>query len=437
MTTHEAASKPEILIVGAGVAGLIMGIMLEQIGIPYRIFERSSAVKPLGSAMSLGGTTFPVLEQLGIYDELKSISKEYTGVVFRSGDCKQIGAMDFTGAEDIVGYKHLAFSRPDFHTILHKRIPAEKIYFSKKIIRTEEVKGKVTIYCADETSFTGDILVGADGAYSGVRQSLYKKMEEDGKLPKSDKEGFSVGYTVVVGIAKPTDFEKFPAVKEMNTTFEQIVYNDRSNCYAITLPDNRVSWGFGTQLQETIVKNMQFRNAEWRSDDAEASIKDYRHFPSPVGGTMGDLFDATPKELISKVYLEEKLFKTWHHGHTVLLGDGAANAIYDSVVLANHLYSMKDTSDESIKAAFSGYYSERFKYAKKAFEISSGMAKVLNGQKFSERLARNIVLNYVPNRFILSTRAKNWNYRPQVCWLPLIKDRGTGEVLPQHFETHQ
>lgn len=36
---------------------------------------------------------------------------------------------------------------------------------------------------------------------------------------------------------------------------------------------------------------------------------------------MGDLIDKTPKELISKVMLEEKLLDSWY-GRTALLGDG-------------------------------------------------------------------------------------------------------------------
>lgn len=37
---------------------------------------------------------------------------------------------------------------------------------------------------------------------------------------------------------------------------------------------------------------------------------------------LGDLIDRTPKHLISKVALEEKVFDTWYSGRTVLLGDG-------------------------------------------------------------------------------------------------------------------
>jgi hypothetical protein len=47
-----------------------------------------------------------------------------------------------------------------------------------------------------------------------------------------------------------------------------------------------------------------------------------RHIKAPFGRTMGDLIDVTPKDSLSKVMLEEKLFQTWHHGRTVLIGDG-------------------------------------------------------------------------------------------------------------------
>jgi cation diffusion facilitator CzcD-associated flavoprotein CzcO len=40
--------KPNVLIVGAGLGGLMLGALLEKSGVPYLIFERATAVKPLG-----------------------------------------------------------------------------------------------------------------------------------------------------------------------------------------------------------------------------------------------------------------------------------------------------------------------------------------------------------------------------------------------------
>jgi 2-polyprenyl-6-methoxyphenol hydroxylase-like FAD-dependent oxidoreductase len=40
--------KPTVLIVGAGLGGLMLGTLLEKSNVPYAIFERAAAVKPLG-----------------------------------------------------------------------------------------------------------------------------------------------------------------------------------------------------------------------------------------------------------------------------------------------------------------------------------------------------------------------------------------------------
>lgn len=41
-------NKPTVLIVGAGLGGLMLGALLERQGVPYTILERAAAVKPLG-----------------------------------------------------------------------------------------------------------------------------------------------------------------------------------------------------------------------------------------------------------------------------------------------------------------------------------------------------------------------------------------------------
>lgn len=46
MTT--TTEKPNVLIVGAGLGGLMLGALLEKANIPYTIFERATVVKPLG-----------------------------------------------------------------------------------------------------------------------------------------------------------------------------------------------------------------------------------------------------------------------------------------------------------------------------------------------------------------------------------------------------
>lgn len=54
------AKRPKVLIVGAGLAGLTLGMLLDKAGIPFEIYERAQEVKPLGMwhAMFLSLTWF-------------------------------------------------------------------------------------------------------------------------------------------------------------------------------------------------------------------------------------------------------------------------------------------------------------------------------------------------------------------------------------------
>lgn len=50
-----------------------------------------------------------------------------------------------------------------------------------------------------------------------------------------------------------------------------------------------------------------FRFSEWGPDAALEMCNKVRDLPSPYGGVIGDIFDQTPKERISKVMLEDKV----------------------------------------------------------------------------------------------------------------------------------
>ncbi|KAG0253558.1 hypothetical protein BG011_006303, partial [Mortierella polycephala] len=68
-------TKAKVLIVGAGLGGLILAALLERAGIQYEVFERAKKIIPLGSAISMGPNVMYLFEQLGIADEIKGNSK--------------------------------------------------------------------------------------------------------------------------------------------------------------------------------------------------------------------------------------------------------------------------------------------------------------------------------------------------------------------------
>lgn len=98
------------------------------------------------------------------------------------------------------------------------------------------------------------------------------------------------------------------------------------------VPGNRICWSVSVQITLDTEKTQVTRNSEWGPEAVEDMVKLVAHHKVPVGGTLGDLIEATPKDLISKVYLEEKMFDTWYHDRTVLLGDGKNQATIDRQV---------------------------------------------------------------------------------------------------------
>ncbi|KAG0320200.1 hypothetical protein BGZ97_000490 [Linnemannia gamsii] len=419
--------NPHVMIVGAGLAGLLLGILLDKAGIPYQIYERAKEVKPLGAVMSLNAGILPALEQLGIYEDLLKLSLPVTGTfnIYNSDMTLTLAPKNITA--QVIGYDHIVFPRPEFYDLLLSKVPREKIHFSKKVMSMEQNKEGVMIRCADGSTYHGDVLVGADGAYSGVRQALYRRMDKAKILPTSDSDQLNKGYICMVGTTKSLDPAKYPGLDSDAANINQVISKDSLYSWsAFSVPGNRICWNVKLQLATVEeATDHKFRNSEWGPETSEPMIQQVRDFRVPFGNnTLGDLIDATPRENISKVFLEDKLFDTWNHGRTVLIGDachkllpsaglGAVTAMQDAVVLANCLYEMRGLSLDDIASALDDFKNERF------------------AKSYFERFMRMIVFNCLPESVKMKGGYKGVEFRPQASFIPQIPVRGSGPVLPQ------
>ncbi|KAK3839488.1 MAG: hypothetical protein JOS17DRAFT_798953 [Linnemannia elongata] len=433
---------PRVLIAGAGLAGLFLGILLEKAGIPYEIFERSAEVKPLGAIMCLSPNILPAFEQLGLYEELMSFSKEGIHSTYYTDRLKVIARNDSTDGE-LIGYERILFARPQLYDMLFRQIPSNKIHMSKKILSFQQNHEGVMLRFSDNTTIHGDILVGADGAHSAIRQHLYKTLDKQGLLPKADTKPMSRGYISLVGTTEPLDPVNYPGLlkDDCETSF---ILGDKKSPYTwatFTIPGNKICWNVIIQLGIAEIADDQFRSSEWVPEQNLEMMNSIRHFKT-LYGTLGELFDVTPIEGVSKVYFEDMLFETWTHGRTVLIGDaahkllpstgaGAVNAMQDAVLLANHIYDIIPTSFDNIKAALNNYKEERFEAIKDQYPQSYISAKLMYGHTFSERLLRQIVFNWMPKSLMRKQLSKDTAYRPQANFLPQAPKRGTVEIIPQ------
>ncbi|KAG0354189.1 hypothetical protein BG005_006686 [Podila minutissima] len=104
-------------------------------------------------------------------------------------------------------------SRPELYDILFNSIPRERTLLGKRVLSFTQNQKNVIIDYSDNSSYHGDLLVGADGAYSAVRQNLYKSLK-DKKLPASVDISLPFSSICLVGQTVPLDPEEFPHMKE-------------------------------------------------------------------------------------------------------------------------------------------------------------------------------------------------------------------------------
>ena len=80
----------------------------------------------------------------------------------------------------------------------------------KKVLSTDEGDNGITVTFSDGTTASGDILIGADGAYSAVRQNLFKRLKAQNKLPAVDDVPLPYSTVCLVGQTRPLDPAAFP-----------------------------------------------------------------------------------------------------------------------------------------------------------------------------------------------------------------------------------
>ncbi|KAF9306162.1 hypothetical protein BGZ74_007364 [Mortierella antarctica] len=437
-------TKATVIIVGSGIGGLTLAALLERAGIEYQIFERAAKVKPLGSALSIGPNIMYLFGQLGILDEILANAKPFGFSTGYNLQRQATRTLDYSPAEKIGGFLPHIISRPILVDILLRLVPVNKISYSKKILQVKQEDEHVIIKCSDNSEYQSDILVGADGAYSSVRQNLYKALNAKGKLPKADNADLPFNSVCLVGQTTPLDPEEFPHLKDSHTWFETMVGQDKPYAWiTFTSKQNTICWMVLENLNEVSSKaNDFFRNSEWGPEAAEAMCKEVSDFPVARNNmTLGDLFDRTPKDMISKVMLEEKLFDTWSGGRIVLLGDachkmfpsaglGAVSAMQDAVTLANCLYELSQyPSTAEISKAFKHYQNERYPFAKNAYDTSHRLAGVV-GTNWYNHMFRT-VMKWMPKSLFTKSLVVMYSYRPQASFLKYIPDKGQIKPAPQ------
>ncbi|ANO52139.1 flavin-dependent oxidoreductase [Woeseia oceani] len=168
-----------VLIAGGGIAGLTLGLTLHQIGVPFRIYERSARLAPLGVGINLQPNAVRELYDLGLKPMLERVgirTREY-GFFSKSG--REIW-VEQRGKWAGYHWPQYSIHRGKLQMALLDELIARAgpecvvpghraIAFSNK-----ESAAELTLESGDRIqSVEGELVIGADGIHSAIRAQMY------------------------------------------------------------------------------------------------------------------------------------------------------------------------------------------------------------------------------------------------------------------------
>lgn len=162
-----------VIIIGAGMAGLTTGIALQQAGYSVTIHDRVKELKPAGAAISLWSNGVKVLNRLGLAKPLAAIGGDMRAVRYLEGFSGET-MTDFSLEPLIrkVGQPPYPVSRTDLQNLLLDAVGRDKVHLVSKLVRLEDEGDQVTAIFEDGRKLPADLLVGADGTHSIVRNHV-------------------------------------------------------------------------------------------------------------------------------------------------------------------------------------------------------------------------------------------------------------------------
>jgi len=411
----------KVAIAGGGVGGLTAALCMLKKGFDVTVYEKTSAFARFGGPIQFASNALSVLKEIddklfdrvmekftftgtrtcGIKDGLRADgsfrmtddSLDYLWnpdapadwfVKFPLKECADLFGLPYTGVID----------RPDLQEILIEECKALKEDFivngNPVVAYENRGKGKgVSVTLADGNTVDADVLVGADGIWSAVRNQMYneggvKSTSKDKKQRQGCKYS---GYTVFAGetIIKTADYYE-TGYKVYIGPQRYFVTSDvgggRIQWYAFfALPPGTKKapsgWGGSTRdVQsdpgENLVEYIKSLHEGW-SDE----IMTVLDATSPDSVEQRDLYDRSPEFL-----------RSWADGNVVLMGDavhammpnlgqGGCQAIEDAYVLTEALANTKRT--DRIPDSLQEFYRSRILRA--------------SAVQFLSRLASDLIIN--------------------------------------------
>lgn len=175
----------DILIAGAGLGGLTAALTLLRRGHRVRVFEQAAELREVGAGVQLGANGARILIGLGLEDAMRAVVCEAVAKEIRLGATGESWPIFDLGATSTVrfGAPYWMVHRGDFHAVLLRAVRAadpDCVRPGVACTGFSQSTDGVTLHLANGDSVAGDVLIGADGVHSRIRQQMFGRRDGQG-----------------------------------------------------------------------------------------------------------------------------------------------------------------------------------------------------------------------------------------------------------------
>lgn len=328
-----------VIIAGAGIGGLSLGLSLHQLGIHFHIVEAVSHVKPLGVGINLQPHATRELFELGLEKKLDDIGLRTEEVAYFSTQGQLIWS-EPRGLEAGYRWPQYSIHRGELQFLLYRELLArcgpEVITTGAAVTGWREDALGVVVQLENRKTrdrledLHGLVLIGADGINSTVRSALYP--DEGGAKWR--------GTMMWRGVTRAGAFLSGRSMAMAGTADRKFV------CYPIQDlggGEQRINWIADLALPKDYAWDKQDWNREGHLHDFAPQFADWNFdwldIPALIEAAEG---------IWEYPMVDRDPLPRWSHGRVTLLGDaahamypigsnGATQAIIDARVLAREL----------------------------------------------------------------------------------------------------
>jgi len=318
-------NKP-ILIAGGGIGGLATALALRQAGFEVEVYERAAEVREVGAGVTLMSNALTALACLGLDERIREAGDHLDRTEFQNSHGSIIKNVPFGDIERGCGFPSIGIIRPQLISTLYEACQGIPIHTGSRCVGYRQSKDEVVLRLEDGREARGCLLIGADGVWSTLRAQVLN----DG----DPYYGGATSWRCVID-AQPEDEALRGAV------FIAMGHSSiRAGGWYVS--KKQISWFFAY-------------NTPAGGVDEPGKLKQaLRPYLKGWSGPVLRLFERTPEHLMLRTdtYARNPV-ENWGDGRVTLLGDaahpmgnaigqGAAQAMEDAVILADTLAAADD-----------------------------------------------------------------------------------------------